>query len=101
MDIRLLDSAYHRCKQSEFSPYPDRLISRLQVEFPGVDRSAAEEARARAVALISAACEWAEQLRGPNNDGGGTPSTKLAEHCPGFSDGVYADAEAWGLYWTK
>ncbi len=101
MDIRLLDAAYHLCKQSEFSPYPDRLISRLQVEFPGIDRSAAEGARACAAALISAACEWAEQFRGPNNDGGGTPSIKLPEQCRGFSDGVYADAEAWGLYLTK
>ena len=43
MDIRLLDAAYHLCKQSEFSPYPDRLVSRLQAEFPGIDAPRAKK----------------------------------------------------------
>jgi hypothetical protein len=101
MTTEILDAAYALTKQAEFSPYPTKLVAKLREQFPALDQRAAEEAHAKAAALVSAACQWAEEFRGPNNDGAGVPSFQLADRCPGFSEGKYSDAEAWGLYLTK
>jgi hypothetical protein len=101
MDTRLLDAAYHLSKQAEFGPYPEKLVARLQADFASIDGATAAEAHSCAKTLIAAACQWAEERRGPKNDGSGSPSFKLSDRCPGFSAGVYSDAEAWGLYLTK
>jgi hypothetical protein len=101
MTAEILDAAYILAKQSEFSPYPDKLIAKLRQQFPEIDQATAEQAQTRAADLISAACHWADEYRGPRNDGTGIPSFRLANRCPGFSEATYNDAEAWGLYLTK
>jgi hypothetical protein len=100
MTTKILDAAYALTK-SEFGPYPDKLVAKLRQQFPDIEEPVAEEARANADLLISAACQWAEEIRGPCNDGTGVPSFRLADRCPGFSEATYSDAEAWGLYLTK
>ena len=100
MTTEILDAAYALAK-SEFAPYPGKLVAKLRQQFPDIEEPMAEEARAKADLLVSAACEWAEQFRGPKNDGTGVPSFQLADRCPGFSQATYSDAEAWGLYLTK
>jgi hypothetical protein len=101
MTTQVLDAAYALAKEAEFGPYPSKFIAKLRQQFPEIDEWVAEDARAKADSLVSAACEWAEQYRGPANDGNGVPSFQLADRCPGFSDAIYSDAEAWGLYLTK
>ena len=101
MTTEILDAAYSLTKQAEFSPYPHKLVAKLRQQFPEIDERAAAEARAKAESLVSAACEWAEEFRGPRNDGTGVPSFQLVDRCPGFSEATYSDAEAWGLYLTK
>jgi len=101
MTTEILDAAYALAKQAQFGPYPDKLVAELRRQFRDLDGPTAEEAQSRAAALVSVACDWADQLRGPNNDGKGLPSFRLADCCPGFSEAAYSDAEAWGLYLTK
>lgn len=101
MTTEILDAAFALTKQAEFGPYAEKLVAKIRRQFPELDERAAEEARVKAALLVSAACEWAEQFRGPTNDGTGVPSFRLADRCSGFSEATYSDAEAWGLYLTK
>jgi len=92
----LLDAAYFLRKESAKNPAVE-----LRNRFPKANESDLKVAWSRALALIKAACDWADQSRGPNNDGQGTPTIDLRQKCSGFSETVYKDAESWGLYLTK
>ena len=94
----LLRAAYFACKEGYSKAAAATELAR---EFPAHEPAEIDAALARADALIQAACEWADQFRGPNNDFKGVPTIDLSERCPGFSEGVYSDAQAWGLYLTK
>jgi hypothetical protein len=94
----LLTAAYFACKQGNSQP---AAVSALASQFPTRQSAEIEAACAQAAALIQAACEWADQLRGPNNDFKGAPTIDLSRRCPGYSKGIYNDAQAWGLYLTK
>jgi hypothetical protein len=94
----LLRAAYFACEEGFSTAAATAELAR---EFPTRERAEIDSACVRADALIQAACEGADQLRGPNNDFKGTPTIDVSERCPGFSEGVYSDAEAWGLYLTK
>jgi hypothetical protein len=96
----LFDRAYALHKQGTDARRAHSL-AQLATEFPQGSGADFEAAFDSAGALIGAACQWAEEKRGPNNDGTGTPTISLQERCPGFSAHVYSDAEAWGLYLTK
>jgi hypothetical protein len=96
----LFDRAYALHKQGG-NAHRAASLTQLAGEFPQSSRADIEAAFDSAGALIDAACQWADEKRGPNNDGTGTPSVSLPERCPGFSEGIYSDAEAWGLYLTK
>ncbi len=100
MNQTLFDRAYALHKQGS-TAHRAASIATLQTEFPSAAESQIDAAFDSAGRLIHAACQWAEQVRGPANDGSGVPTIDLAERCPGFSSGTYADAEAWGLYLTK
>jgi hypothetical protein len=100
MNQALLDRAYALQKQGT-EAHSTASLAQLAAEFPAAGQADLELAFDRAGELISAACEWAEQKRGLLNDGTGTPLLVLSEQCPGFSGGVYSDAESWGLYLTK
>jgi hypothetical protein len=100
MNATLVDRAYSLHKQGS-KPHRSESLATLAVEFPAASPTEIETAFNRAGSLIAAACQWAEELRGPSNDGTGTPSFNLKDRCPGFSDGTYSDAESWGLYLTK
>jgi hypothetical protein len=100
MATNLLNRAYVLHKQGA-EAHRSMSIAQLQAEFPAAAMPEIEAAFASAGRLIDAACEWAEQLRGPANDGKGVPTMILSERCPGFSQGTYSDAESWGLYLTK
>jgi hypothetical protein len=94
----LLTAAYLACKQGNSRP---AAVAALASQFPTRQPEEIEAACAQATALIQAACEWADQLRGPNNDFKGVPTIDLSQRCPGYSEGIYSDAQAWGLYLTK
>ncbi len=96
----IFDRAYALEKQGA-SAHRAASLAQLATEFPQASAAEIEAALDSAAALIDAACRWAEEKRGPNNDGTGTPTISLQERHPGFSEGVYSDAEAWGLYLTK
>jgi hypothetical protein len=96
----ILDRAYALHKQGT-DAHRVQSLATLAAEFPKAGRTEIEAALDRAGVLIDASCEWAEQRRGPLNDGNGTPSVNLQERCPGFSGATYSDVEAWGLYLTK
>jgi hypothetical protein len=100
MNPDLLNRAYALHKQGS-NAHRLQSLSALRAQFPKASLTEIEAAFDRAGDLIQAACEWAEQRRGPLNDGAGEPTINLQERCPGFSDGTYSDAEAWGLYLTK
>ena len=91
-----LDAAYFLRKESAKNPTVE-----LRERFPESKESDIKEALSRARALVKAACDWADQYRGPNNDGRGTATIDLRKECVGFSERVYKDAESWGLYLTK
>lgn len=92
----LLDAAYFLRKESAKNPAVE-----LRKRFPESNESDIKDAMSRARALINAACEWADQSRGPNNDGQGTATIDLRKECVGFSEEVYTDAESWSLYLTR
>ncbi len=96
----LLDQAYYLCKQGTEAHKADSL-EQLTREYPAITSAQIEDAFNRAASLIEMSCEWAEQKRSPNNDGTGVPAVDIEGRCPGFSRGIYSDAEAWGLYLTK
>jgi hypothetical protein len=100
MTADLFDRAYAMHKLGSNAHRGESLLT-LAAEFPAASPAEIGSALSQAGDLIEAACEWAEQRRGPLNDGKGQPSVNLKERCPGFSDGVYSDAESWGLYLTK
>lgn len=101
MTSDLLNAAYYVHKDSYSDDTHEEARRRLAEQFPGVDGKDIADAYARAGALIEAACDWAEQKRGPNNDGNGIPTRHLERECPGFSASVYGDAQGWGLYLTR
>jgi hypothetical protein len=90
MTTQVLDAAYALAKQAEFGPYPSKLIAKLRQQFPEIDERAAKEARAKADSLVSAACELAEQYRGPENDGNGVRLFRRANRCHGISEATTA-----------
>ena len=96
----LLHQAYFLCKQGS-EAHKAMSLDQLQLEFPTADYQEIVSAFDRATKLIEAGGAWAEQKRGPNNDGEGTPTVDLENLCPGFSPGIYSDAQSWGLYLTK
>ena len=100
MNQALLDRAYSLHKQGA-EAHRAASLRQLANEFPATGQADIELAFDKAGKLIDAACEWAEQKRGAQNDGTGTPVVVLSKECPGFSDEVYSDAESWGLYLTK
>jgi hypothetical protein len=100
MSNSLFDRAYALHKQGSKAQRAAS-VAQLQAEFPAAALPQIVEAFDRAGELIDAACQWAEQLRGPANDGRGIPMINLSERCPGFSEGTYCNAEAWGLDLTK
>ncbi len=100
MDATLLDYAYALYKQGSEAHCAGSLAE-LQNEYPQASKAEIVDAFDRAGKLVHVACQWAEQLRGPFNDGSGKPTLSIESNCPGFSAGTYTDAESWGLYLTK
>jgi hypothetical protein len=72
----LFDRAYALHKQGSDAHREDSL-AKLAAEFPQSTSATIEAAFNSAGALIAAACEWAEEKRGPKNDGTGTPTFTL------------------------
>ncbi len=101
MERELLDLAYVLRKQNASESAKPAATAEIRAQFPDAAGQEISDAFAKADDLIAAASEWADELRGPGNDGKGTPSFKLQDRCPGFSVGKYSDAESWGLYLTK
>ena len=98
---QLLDLAFELRKESSSERAQSAATAKIQSNFPDATLPEIMDAYAKVDVLISVACQWADEFRGPNNDGQGVPSFTLQERCPGFSDGTYIEAESWGLYLTK
>jgi hypothetical protein len=99
-DRTLFDRAYAYHKEGA-NAHRAESLAKLAVEFPQSSSEAIESAFDAAGELVDAACRWADEKRGPKNDGTGEPTFSLQDCCPGFSEGVYSNAESWGLYLTK
>ena len=88
-------------KQNESEPARLAAFAQLKQEFPAATPDQIQSAYDLAGDLIHAGCEWADQYRGPNNDGRGVPTFQLADRCPGFSTGAIDGGKSGGCIWRS